>query len=69
MSKKLLQFAHLFVYTDIMVLTESTWKYFSQIPFRVRSALAHSKSSVPFEYDSEFQIIYLKRWQNKWYEL
>jgi hypothetical protein len=36
-----------------MVFTESTCKYFSQIPFRVRSALAHAKSSVPFEYDDE----------------
>ena len=40
-------------YTDIMVLTDSTWNYFAQIPFRVRSALAHSQSSVPFEYEDE----------------
>jgi len=36
-----------------MVLTDSTWNYFSQIPFRVRSALASSQSSVPFEYEDE----------------
>ena len=36
-----------------MVFTDSTWKYFTQIPFRVRAALAHSQSSVPFEYGDE----------------
>jgi len=40
-------------YTDIMVLTDSTWKYFAQIPFRVRAAIANSRSSVPFEYEDE----------------
>jgi len=40
-------------YTDIMILTDSTWNYFSQIPFRVRAALAYSQSSVPFEYEDE----------------
>lgn len=52
-AKKILQNTHLLGYTDIMIFTESTWQYFSQIPFRVRSALAHSESSVPFEYDDE----------------
>jgi hypothetical protein len=36
-----------------MVLTESTWKYFAQIPFLVRSAMAHCQSGVPFEYEDE----------------
>jgi hypothetical protein len=36
-----------------MVFTDSTWNYFAQIPFRVRSALANSKSSVPFVYEDE----------------
>ncbi|MDA3787446.1 MAG: hypothetical protein PF503_02970, partial [Desulfobacula sp.] len=36
-----------------MILTDSTWTYFSQTPFRVRSALAQSQSSVPFEYEDE----------------
>ena len=36
-----------------MVFTDSTWKYFAQIPFRVRAALAYSQSSVPFEYEEE----------------
>lgn len=36
-----------------MVFTESTREYFERIPHRVRSALAHSKSPVPFEYDGE----------------
>ena len=36
-----------------MVLTESTWKYFSQIPFRIRAGLANSQSSVPFKYEDE----------------
>ena len=36
-----------------MVLTDSTWRYFAQTPFRVRAALAHSQSSVPFEYEDE----------------
>lgn len=40
-------------YTDIMILTDSTLNYFSQIPFRVRAALAYSQSSVPFEYEDE----------------
>jgi len=44
---------HFLRYTDIMVLTDSTWNYFAQIPFRVRSAIAHSQSSVPFEYEDE----------------
>ena len=36
-----------------MVFTDSTWKYFAQIPFRVRAALAYSQSSVPFAYEEE----------------
>jgi len=44
---------YLFGCTDKMVFTDVTWKYFEQIPFRVRAALASSKSSVPFEYEDE----------------
>jgi hypothetical protein len=40
-------------YTDKMVLTDSTWKYFAQIPFRIRAGLANSQSSVPFKYEDE----------------
>lgn len=36
-----------------MVFTESTWNYFANIPFKVRSALVRSLSSVPYEYDDE----------------
>ncbi|MCP4757137.1 MAG: hypothetical protein GY866_40250, partial [Proteobacteria bacterium] len=36
-----------------MIFSESTWKYFSEVQFQVRSALAHSASSVPFEYGKE----------------
>ncbi len=36
-----------------MVLTESSWKYFAQIPFRIRAGLANSHSSVPFQYEGE----------------
>ncbi len=36
-----------------MVLTESSWKYFAQIPFRIRAGLANSQSSVPFKYEDE----------------
>jgi hypothetical protein len=36
-----------------MVPTETTLKYFTQIPFRVRSAFAQSKSAVAFEYEDE----------------
>ena len=50
---KFIQIEYFLGYTDIMVLTDSTWNYFAQIPFRVRSALAHSQSSVPFEYEDE----------------
>lgn len=46
-------YKHLLGYTDKMVFTDCTWKYFSQIPFRVRAALANSPSSVPFEYEDE----------------
>jgi hypothetical protein len=36
-----------------MVPNETTLKYFTKIPFRVRSAFAQSKSSVAFEYEDE----------------
>ena len=49
----LVQIEYFLGYTDKMVFTDSTWKYFAQIPFRVRAALAHSQSSVPFEYEDE----------------
>lgn len=44
---------YLFGHTDKMVFTDVTWRYFAQIPFRVRAALANSQSSVPFEYEDE----------------
>ena len=52
-SAVFIRIEHFLRYTDIMVLTDSTWNYFAQIPFRVRSAIAHSQSSVPFEYEDE----------------
>ena len=36
-----------------MVFTESTRDYFARIPSKVRAALAHSQSTVPFEYEDE----------------
>lgn len=36
-----------------MVFTDSTWKYFSLIPFKIRAAMAESKSFVPFTYKDE----------------
>lgn len=36
-----------------MVLTDKTLKYFSLIQHRVRNAMAHSKSSIPFVYEDE----------------
>ena len=53
LARKLVQIEYFLGYTDKMVFTDSTWKYFAQIPFRVRAALAHSQSSVPFEYEGE----------------
>ncbi len=53
MEAILIEFEHFLVYTDIMILTDSTWKYFERIPYRVRVVLANSKSSVPFEYEEE----------------
>ena len=50
---KSIRIKHFFRYTDNMILTDATWTYFAQIPFRVRSALARSQSSVPFEYEDE----------------
>ncbi len=51
--QELAEIEYFFEDTDKMVFTDSTWKYFSQIPFRVRAALANSQSSVPFEYEDE----------------
>ena len=36
-----------------MVFTDSTWKYFSLIPFKIRAAMAKSNSLVPFAYEGE----------------
>jgi hypothetical protein len=36
-----------------MVFTDSTRKYFSLIPFKIRSATATSHCLVPFNYDDE----------------
>ncbi|EFK07682.1 conserved hypothetical protein [delta proteobacterium NaphS2] len=56
-------------HTDNMVFTESTRKYFERIPHRVRSALANSKSPVPFEYEDEpffksYEALY-RLWTNR----
>jgi len=51
--RKYVQIGYYLGHTDSMVFTDSTWKYFAQIPFRVRAALANSQSSVPFEYEDE----------------
>lgn len=52
-----------------MVFTDSTLKYFSIIPFRIRSAMATAKSSICYEYDDEpFYIGYnalFKTWIEK----
>ncbi len=37
-----------------MFFTETTWNYFSLIPFKVRSSTAKSKSLSPFIYDDSF---------------
>ncbi len=47
-----------------MVFTDSTWKYFSLIPFKIRAAMAMSNSSVPFTYEDEsffksYEALYL----------
>ena len=39
--------------TDSMVFTDSTHKYFTLIPFKIRAAMARLHSSVPFAYDEE----------------
>jgi hypothetical protein len=39
--------------TDNMVFTDSTHKYFTLIPFKIRAAMARLHSSVPFAYDEE----------------
>ena len=36
-----------------MVFTNSTWKYFSLIPFKIRTAIAKSNCFVPFTYEDE----------------
>lgn len=36
-----------------MVFTDSSRKYFSQIPFKIRAAMAKSNFYVPFTYESE----------------
>jgi hypothetical protein len=36
-----------------MVFTDSTWKYFSLIPFKIRAAMAKSNSFLPFGYEDE----------------
>lgn len=36
-----------------MVFTDSTWKYFSLIPFKIRAAMAKSNCFVPFTYEDE----------------
>ena len=36
-----------------MVFTDTTWKYFSLIPFKVRAAMADSRTYVPFTYEDE----------------
>jgi len=51
--EKSIRIKHFLGYTDNMILTDATWAYFAQTPFQVRSALAHSQSSVPFEYEDE----------------
>ena len=53
LASKLAHIEYYLGHTDKMVFTDSTWKYFAQIPFRVRVALAHSQSSVPFKYEDE----------------
>lgn len=44
-----------------MVFTDSSWKYFSLIPFRVRSAMAEAGALSPFSYEGESFF--------KWYEV
>ena len=46
-------FAYSLGYIDRMLLTDATRKHFSLIQFRVRKALAESRSSVPFVYEDE----------------
>ena len=42
-----------------MVFTDSTQKYFSLIPFKIRAAMAKDNLSVPFAYENEsFFITY-----------
>ena len=36
-----------------MVFTDATWKYFSLVPFKVRSAMAASNAYVPYQYEDE----------------
>lgn len=46
-----------------MVFTNSTWKYFSLIPFKIRAAMAKANSFVPFTYEDEpflksYEVLY-----------
>ena len=36
-----------------MVFSDNSLDYFSLIQFKIRSAIANSKSSVPYEYENE----------------
>ena len=57
-----------------MVFTDSTWKYLSLIPFRIRADMAASNSYVPFNYEDEpffksyealYQLLEKRRTQKK----
>jgi hypothetical protein len=43
----------LFSCTDNMVFPDTTWKYFSLIPFKVRAAMSESQGVAPFAYEDE----------------
>ena len=36
-----------------MVFTESTWKYFSSIPYNIRRSMAENKYNTPYDYEPE----------------
>ena len=36
-----------------MIFTDETWKYFASIPYKIRVAMAESKSDIPFSYQDE----------------
>ena len=50
---RLWNFVIILLCTDKMILTDSAQKYFSLIPFKIRSAMAKSQSFVPFIYGDE----------------